>query len=104
MWAATPGIHLRWLLGARVEFPYRERTMEVEFGTGGLRPMGDVVGPGWGRTGVVADAGRGGFGVVTVGCRGEWVSSSTGPVADGPGTSMARIASGANRSRQSFQD
>ena len=49
MWAATPGIHLRWLLGARVEFPYRERTMEVEFGTGGLRLMGDVVGPGWGE-------------------------------------------------------
>jgi hypothetical protein len=25
----TPGIHLRWLPGARVEFPYRERTMKV---------------------------------------------------------------------------
>jgi hypothetical protein len=25
----TPGIHLRWLPGARVEFPYRERTLEV---------------------------------------------------------------------------
>ena len=25
----TPGIHLRWLPGARVEFPYRERTMGV---------------------------------------------------------------------------
>jgi hypothetical protein len=23
--------------------------MEVEFGTGGLRLMGDVVGPGWGE-------------------------------------------------------
>ena len=49
MRAATPGIHLRWLPGARVEFPYRERTMGVEFGTGGLRPMGVVVGPGWGE-------------------------------------------------------
>jgi hypothetical protein len=35
--AATPGIHLRWLRWARVEFPYRERTMGVEFGTGGWR-------------------------------------------------------------------
>ena len=25
----TPGIHLRWLPGARVEFPYRERTIQV---------------------------------------------------------------------------
>ena len=29
MGAVTPGIHLRWLPGARVEFPYRERTMGV---------------------------------------------------------------------------
>jgi hypothetical protein len=27
--AVTPGIHLRWLPGARVEFPYRERTLGV---------------------------------------------------------------------------
>ena len=46
MGAATPGIHLRWLPGARVEFPYRERTIEVEFGTGGWRPMGDGNGVG----------------------------------------------------------
>ena len=49
MGAGTPGIHLRWLPGARVEFPYRERTMGVEFGTGGWHPMGVVVGPGWGE-------------------------------------------------------
>jgi hypothetical protein len=30
--AVTPGIHLRWLPGARVEFPYRERTLEVALG------------------------------------------------------------------------
>ncbi len=29
MGAVTPGIHLRWLPGAAVEFPYRERTLEV---------------------------------------------------------------------------
>jgi hypothetical protein len=40
MGAATPGIHLRWLPGARVEFPYRERTMGVEFAIGGYSPMG----------------------------------------------------------------
>jgi hypothetical protein len=45
--AKTPGIHLRWLPGARIEFPYRERTMGVEFGAGGWGSMGDVVGPGW---------------------------------------------------------
>ena len=39
----TPGIHLRWLPGARVEFPYRERTLGVEFGTGESGPMGVVV-------------------------------------------------------------
>jgi hypothetical protein len=38
--AVTPGIHLRWLPGARVEFPYRERTMEVEFESGGTTPDG----------------------------------------------------------------
>ncbi len=26
--AKTPGIHLRWLPGATIEFPYRERTMK----------------------------------------------------------------------------
>ena len=51
--AETLGIHLRWLPGAKVEFPYRERTLEVEFGAGAWHPMGDVVRPG----------------------RGEWVSS-----------------------------
>ena len=35
VWAVTPGIHLRWLPGARIEFPYRERTMGVEFEVGG---------------------------------------------------------------------
>ena len=39
----TPGIHLRWLPGARVEFPYRERTMGVEFESGGRCPMGVVM-------------------------------------------------------------
>jgi hypothetical protein len=47
--AVTPGIHLRWLPGARIEFPYRERTMGVEFGAGGWGSMGVVVGPGWGQ-------------------------------------------------------
>ena len=27
--AVTPRIHLRWIPGAEVEFPYRERTLEV---------------------------------------------------------------------------
>ena len=40
--AVTPGIHLRWLPGARVEFPSRDRTLGVEFGSGGRRPMGVV--------------------------------------------------------------
>ena len=39
----TPGIHLRWLPGARVEFPYRERTMGVVPWTGGLGSMGVVM-------------------------------------------------------------
>ena len=39
----TPGSHLRWLPGARVEFPYRERTMQVVLGTGGLGSMGVVM-------------------------------------------------------------
>ena len=71
MVVVTPGIHLRWLPGARIEFPYRERTMGVEFGAGGVGIDGRCCGAGLGPTGVVADAGRGGFGVVTGGCRGE---------------------------------
>jgi hypothetical protein len=32
--AVTPGIHLRWLPGASVEFPRRERTLGVKFRPG----------------------------------------------------------------------
>ena len=35
MGAVTPGLHLRWLPGARVEFPYRERTLGVALGVAG---------------------------------------------------------------------
>jgi hypothetical protein len=59
--AVTPGIHLRWLPGARVEFPYRERTMEVEFESGGRRPMGVVVSRALGRMSFQGDGGRGGW-------------------------------------------
>jgi hypothetical protein len=40
----TPGIQLRWLPGAKREFPYREGTLGVEFGTGESGSMGVVVG------------------------------------------------------------
>ena len=46
MGAVTPGSHLRWLPGAKLEFPYGERTLPValrgvgvtldDFGVGGL--------------------------------------------------------------------
>ncbi len=52
----TPGIHLRWLPGARVEFPYRERTMGVVLGTGGLGSMGVVMCPCRGRFRVTRNA------------------------------------------------
>jgi hypothetical protein len=42
MGAVTPGIHLRWLPGARVEFPYRERTMGVEFAIGDGNGVGTL--------------------------------------------------------------
>ena len=57
----TPGIHLRWLPGARVEFPYRERTMGVVLGTGGLGSMGVVVSRALGRMSFQGDGGRGGW-------------------------------------------
>ena len=55
MWAATPGIHLRWLPGARIEFPYRERTLDAEFGTGPSGPMSGLVGGSRGSFGVMTD-------------------------------------------------
>jgi hypothetical protein len=60
MGAATPGIHLRWLPGARVEFPYRERTMGVEFGTGGTTPDGHCGESALRRMSFEADGGVGG--------------------------------------------
>jgi hypothetical protein len=59
--AVTPGIHLRWLPGARVEFPYRERTMGVEFGTGGTTPDGRCGESSLRRMSFEADGGRGGW-------------------------------------------
>jgi hypothetical protein len=51
----TPGIHLRWLPGARIEFPYRERTLDAEFGTGPSGPMSGLVGGSRGSFGVMTD-------------------------------------------------
>ena len=39
----TPGIHLRWLPGAKREFPYRERTMEVASGVAGTESEKGVI-------------------------------------------------------------
>jgi hypothetical protein len=39
--AVTPGIHLRWLPGARIEFPYRERTMGVARSGGNRMTLDD---------------------------------------------------------------
>jgi hypothetical protein len=39
----TPGIHLRWLPGAKREFPYRERTMEVAPGVAGTESEKGVI-------------------------------------------------------------
>ena len=55
MVVVTPGIHLRWLPGARIEFPYRERTLEAEFGTGPSGPMSVLVGGSRGSFGVMTD-------------------------------------------------
>ena len=55
MVVVTPGIHLRWLPGARIEFPYRERTLDAEFGTGLSGPMSVLVGGSRGSFGVMTD-------------------------------------------------
>jgi len=59
--ATGPGNHLRWLPGVKIEFSYRERTMGVEFGVGGWRPMG-----------VMAGGSRGGCGSSPTGAAADW--------------------------------
>ena len=59
MGAVTPGIHLRWLPGAKREFPCRERTMQI------ARRSGNRV--------TLADFGVSGDWIASIG--GEWMAS-----------------------------
>ena len=101
--ARTPGIHLRWLPGARVEFPYREphdggrirdrgTTSDGRCGESALQRMSVEADGGRGglvswRIGVMVNRDRGGsaswrIGGVVDGCRRRWVALSMDGVAD----------------------
>ena len=98
--AVTPGIHLRWLPGARVEFPYRE-----PHDGGRIRERGDDARWALWRVGVAANEFRSRWGPRRWMClAGRWRRPRDSGGAMGGGTSIARIASGAYRNRQSLQD
>ena len=58
--AVTPGIHLRWLPGARVEFPYREPHDGGRIRNRGTTPDGRCGESSLRRMSFEADGGRGG--------------------------------------------
>ncbi len=76
--AVTPGIHLRWLPGARVEFPYREPHDGVRIRDRGTTPDERCGESALRRVSFVTDGGRGGsvsrrIGFVEHRCRRRWV-------------------------------